>query len=84
MTPLAYREDLRAVLLSQSPLIWLSRLSNEDPDARFGAVRKLFEVGTIPGMGTVRVQFVVSGRGKFTVTVDSPKGGVFESTQELP
>jgi murein tripeptide amidase MpaA len=42
------------------------------------------EVGTIPGMGTVRVQFVLSGRGKFTVTVDSPKGGVVVATEELP
>jgi murein tripeptide amidase MpaA len=42
------------------------------------------EVRNIPGMSAVRVQFVVSGRGKFTVTVDSPKGGVFESSQELP
>jgi hypothetical protein len=42
------------------------------------------EVGSVPGMGTVRVQFILSGRGKFTVTVDSPKGGVVEATQDLP
>ncbi len=42
------------------------------------------EVPNIPGMGTVRVQFVVSGRGKFTVTVDSAKGGLLEAAQELP
>jgi len=42
------------------------------------------EVSSIPGMGTVRIQFVVSGRGKFTVTVDSAKGGLLEATQELP
>jgi hypothetical protein len=42
------------------------------------------EVSSIPGMGTVRIQFVVSGSGKFTVTVDSAKGGLFEATQDLP
>lgn len=42
------------------------------------------EVATIPGMGAARVQFVVSGRGKFTVTVDSAKGGLLETTQNLP
>jgi hypothetical protein len=42
------------------------------------------EVSSIPGMGTVRIQFVVSGNGKFTVTVDSAKGGLLEATQELP
>jgi murein tripeptide amidase MpaA len=42
------------------------------------------EVSNIPGMGTVRLQFVVSGRGKFTVTVDSAKGGLVEAAQELP
>ena len=42
------------------------------------------EVANIPGMGTVGLQFVVSGRGKFTVTVDSAKGGLVESSQELP
>jgi Zinc carboxypeptidase len=42
------------------------------------------EVSSIPGMGTVRIQFVVSGNGKFTVTVDSAKGGLFEATQDLP
>jgi murein tripeptide amidase MpaA len=42
------------------------------------------EVSGIPGMGTARVQFVVSGSGKFTVTVDSAKGGLIEATQDLP
>jgi hypothetical protein len=42
------------------------------------------ELPSIPGMGTARVQFVVSGRGRFTVTVDSVKGGLLESTQLLP
>lgn len=42
------------------------------------------EVPNIPGMGTVRIQFVVSGRGRFAVSVDSAKGGLVESSQELP
>ncbi len=42
------------------------------------------EVPNIPGMGTARVQFVVSGSGRYTVTVDSVKGGLHETTQTLP
>jgi hypothetical protein len=42
------------------------------------------EVPTIPGMGAVRVQFIVSGRGNITVSVDSAKGGLLETGQELP
>ena len=30
----------------------------------------------VPGMGTARVQFIVAGRGEFTVTYDSVKGGL--------
>jgi hypothetical protein len=42
------------------------------------------ELDTVRGMSSVRVQFVVSGRGDFTVTVDSAKGGLVESKQALP
>ena len=42
------------------------------------------EVANIPGMGVVRVQFVLSGRGRFTVSADSAKGGLLEASQELP
>ncbi len=42
------------------------------------------ELKNIAGMGTARVQFVVSGHGQFTVSVDSAKGGLLETTQELP
>ena len=43
------------------------------------------EIPTIRGMGEVRVQFLVSGGAgaSFTVTVDSPKAGLFQSTQSL-
>lgn len=34
------------------------------------------EVESIPGMGTVTVRWIVRGSGPFTVTADSPKGGV--------
>jgi hypothetical protein len=33
------------------------------------------EFDTVPGMGTVRAQFVVSGTGSVTITFDSAKGG---------
>jgi len=39
---------------------------------------------TIAGMDETRVQFVVSGRGAFTVTVDSPKGGLLREERTLP
>jgi hypothetical protein len=42
------------------------------------------ELSTIGGMGAERVQFVVSGRGAYTVTVDSAKGGLLVSKQTLP
>jgi len=42
------------------------------------------EVPNIPGMGVARIQFVVSGNGRFAVTVDSAKGGLLEATQDLP
>lgn len=34
------------------------------------------EVDNIPGMGTVTVRWIVQGSGKFTINVDSRKGGV--------
>lgn len=54
---------------------------------RFEAVERRperVEVPTIPGIGVVRVQFVVSGSGRFTITVDSVKGGIIEAVQTLP
>lgn len=41
------------------------------------------ELNTIDGMGAVRVQFVVDGKGEFIVTVDSAKGGVLKKSQFL-
>jgi len=42
------------------------------------------ELSTIDGMSAVRVQFVVEEKGKFTVTVDSAKGGLLKKNQLLP
>ncbi len=42
------------------------------------------ELDTIGGMSAARVQFLVSGRGRFTITVDSAKGGVLKAEQTLP
>jgi len=42
------------------------------------------EVETIGGMGAARLQFIVSGQGKFKVMVDSVRGGLLESEGTLP
>jgi hypothetical protein len=42
------------------------------------------ELDTIGGMDALRVQFVVRGRGDFTVTVDSAKGGWLQKACSLP
>jgi len=42
------------------------------------------ELDTIDGMSAVRVQFIVDGKGKFTVTVDSTKAGLLKKSQLLP
>ncbi|MBA7660889.1 hypothetical protein ES703_68895 [subsurface metagenome] len=42
------------------------------------------ELDTIDGMSAVRVQFVIEGKGNFTVTVDSAKGGSLKESQLLP
>ncbi len=42
------------------------------------------ELDTIDGMSAVRVQFVIEGKGTFTVTVDSVKGGLLQKSQSLP
>lgn len=42
------------------------------------------KVDAIPGMSAVRAHFLVSGRGAFTVTVDSAKGGVRSKEGSLP
>ena len=39
------------------------------------------EVDNIPGMGTVTVKWIVQGGGKYTVNVDSRKGGVASGTK---
>jgi hypothetical protein len=39
------------------------------------------EVENIPGMGTVTVRWIVQGSGKFTISVDSRKGGVASRTK---
>jgi len=42
------------------------------------------ELVTIDGMGDVRVQFIVEGKGKLTITIDSTKAGRLEKNQLLP
>jgi len=36
------------------------------------------EVENIPGMGTVKVRWIVSGGGNYSIKVDSAKGGLVE------
>lgn len=42
------------------------------------------ELDTIDGMNAVRVQFIVEGKGEFTITVDSTKAGLLKKSQLLP
>ncbi len=42
------------------------------------------ELDAIDGMDEARVQFIVQGRGTFTVTVDSAKGGLLKMNGSLP
>ncbi len=42
------------------------------------------ELETISGMEAVRVQFILQGRGSFTVTVDSARGGLLHKDASLP
>jgi hypothetical protein len=42
------------------------------------------ELDSIEGMSAARVQFVVEGKGEFTVTVDSAKAGLLKKSQLLP
>jgi len=42
------------------------------------------ELDTIEGMSAARVQFIVEGKGQFTVTVDSTKAGLLEKSEFLP
>lgn len=42
------------------------------------------EIETVPGMGTARVQFIVSGQGRFKVSLDSAKGGLSATEHTLP
>jgi hypothetical protein len=42
------------------------------------------ELNSIGGMNSVIVQFVAAGKGNYTITVDSAKGGVLTKNQLLP
>jgi hypothetical protein len=42
------------------------------------------ELDAIDGMSAARVQFVVEGKGQFTITVDSAKAGLLRKSQLLP
>ncbi len=52
----------------------------QNRDLNIGAEQKnnpqTIEVGNIPGQGYVTVRWIVQGAGKYTITVDSRKGGV--------
>jgi hypothetical protein len=42
------------------------------------------ELDSVPGMGSARVQFVVTGRGDFHLKLNSAKGGVLQLKRTLP
>jgi hypothetical protein len=51
-----------------------------DKDLNLSKIQKnnpsTIEVNNIPGLGTVTVKWIVEGKGKYTVNVDSKKGGI--------
>jgi hypothetical protein len=54
---------------------------------RVDAVRRRphrVELNAIAGMSAIRVQFVVEGKGEFTITVDSAKAGLITKSRQLP
>jgi len=42
------------------------------------------ELDAVPGMGAARVQFILSGQGRFKVSLESAKGGLLTAEQSLP
>jgi hypothetical protein len=42
------------------------------------------EISAIPGLGAVRVQFIVTGEGGYKLILDSAHGGIFASEQRIP
>jgi hypothetical protein len=51
----------------------LSKIQDNNPST--------IEVDNIPGLGTVTVKWIVEGKGKYTVNVDSKKGGIATNTK---
>ncbi|NOY06514.1 MAG: peptidase M14, partial [Chlorobi bacterium] len=51
----------------EDPLLDVAREQKHQPDR--------IRVETIPGMGTVKVRWIVQGNGEITVTAESVKGG---------
>ena len=39
------------------------------------------EVENIPGLGTVKVKWILEGKGNYTISVDSKKGGIASRTK---
>ncbi|MHB1037963.1 MAG: M14 family metallopeptidase [Pirellulales bacterium] len=78
------RPDL--VLISGEKLEVLGGMTSDEPFFRRPKDQKRkpqeMRVGTIPGMGAVYVRWIVHGRGPYTVTVRSPKGGVATGSGE--
>ena len=42
---------------------------------------QIIEVDNIPGLGQITVRWIIQGSGKYTVTVDSKKGGTVSKTK---
>jgi len=51
----------------------LSKIQDNNPSS--------IEVDNIPGLGTVTVKWIVEGKAKYTINVDSKKGGIATATK---
>ncbi len=59
--------EVLAGFIVENPLLDIAREQKHQPDR--------IRVETIPGMGTVKVRWIVQGNGEITVTAESIKGG---------
>lgn len=72
------------ISISGGPKV-ITGMTVQNPDMNVVTEQKYtpekMEVANIPGDGTVHVRWIVSGSGRYTITVDSAKGGVVSQSK---